>query len=129
MLLTKRPGVIRRSMRFQVTALGTAASTFFETNTRPAPVAAQAVLVSDTARSIAETELPARVPRAVEVKAGAAIGTQSPHTAAKSPVHLLQCCRNSASVMVPMPQVFVRQTLPVPTNIVFDTFGSLMIGT
>jgi hypothetical protein len=52
----------------------------------------------------------------------------------KSPVFSLQCCRNSASVIVPMPCVFVRTTvLPPdvgvdePANIVRWTTGSLMI--
>src|SRR5512134_2106214 len=128
MLLTKRSGVVGRSMRVQATLAGRSASTFFEMNTRPVPVDAQAVDMSVTARSTAETALPARVPRAAEVSAGVAIWAQSPHVTAKSPNHSLQWPRNSDRVIAPMPHVLVRQTLAVPTNIVFDTTGSLMIG-
>src|SRR5689334_9848021 len=82
MLLTKRPGSFDASvsMRVHVTLPG-AASAFFETNTRPVPVATHKVLVSPGARSIAATKAPARSPYEAAVRSVAPAGpmrTKSP---------------------------------------------------
>src|SRR5712691_10911207 len=90
-------------------------------------VAAQSVDVSDGARSTAATSPPARLPNADEVNAGPPSGCQSPHCTVKSPVHSLQCCRNSDRLIEPIPAVFVRQTCAVPTKRVRLTFGSEII--
>ena len=105
-------------------------------NTRPFVVAAQSVDVSVVARSTAAIAPPARSPQPAAVKAVGPSSTQSPHGTAKSPVSSLQCCLSSASVIVPMPCVFVRTTVlppdvavPAPAYIVRGTTGSLMIAT
>src|SRR5207247_2951834 len=130
MELTKRLGSFdaSESSRVNDTELAGSASAFFDTKTRPVAVAAQSVDVSLGARSTATTSPPARSPYVADVSAGPPSGCQSPHWTVKSPVHSLQCWRNSASVIEPMPAVFVRQTWAVPTNSVLLTFGSEIIG-
>src|SRR5712692_3649657 len=131
MLETNRFGsfVASVSIRVNETALAGSASAFFETKTRPGPVAAQSVEVSPDARSTATTSPPGRSPKVELVSDGPPSGCQSPHGTVKSPVHSLQCARNSLRLIEPMPAVFVRQTWAVPTNSVRLTFGSEIIGT
>jgi len=92
MLLTKRFGsiVVSSSSRVHVTEAAGSASTFFEMNTRPVVVAAQAEDASATVRSIAATAPPARSPQAALVSRTAPSSAQSPHTTVKSPVQVLQ---------------------------------------
>src|SRR6266545_2843416 len=105
MLDTNRFGSFAASGSSRVNATDAAgsASAFFEMKTRPVEVAAQRVDVSVVARSTPTT--------------------------VKSPVHSLQCARNSASVIEPTPAVFVRQTYCAPRKSVLLTFGSAIVGT
>src|SRR5712691_6645465 len=131
MLETNRFGsfAANESSRVNVTPLAGSAPAFFEMKTRPVEVAAQSVDVSLDARSTATTSPPARSPNVADVSVGPPSGCQSPHGTVKSPVHSLQCARNSDSDIEPMPHVFVRQTWAVPTNSVRLTFVSEIIGT
>src|SRR5262249_55512323 len=98
--------------------------------TRPSVVAAHAVDVSATVRSIAATPPPARSPQNPEVRRLGPSSAQSPQTASKVPVHSLQIRLAPASDRLPRPDVFVRYAVrPVPRNIVPLTFGSLIAGT
>ncbi len=145
MLLTKRFGVVGRSIRFQTTFLATrrvfvdggvagnsstpGASTFFVTNTRPVVVAAHAVPVSAAVRSIWATFPPARSPQAASIRRTWPSSAQSPHWTPPIPVHSLHRMFASATVFVPSPAVCVRYAVrAVPTNIDLLTTGSLMIG-
>jgi hypothetical protein len=128
--------VASESSRTNATELAGSASAFDVMNTRPFVVAAHSVDVSVVARSTAAIAPPARSPQPAAVRAGEPSATQSPHGTVKSPVSSLQCCRNSASVIDPMPCVFVRTTVfppdeavPAPAYIVRWTTGSVMIAT
>src|SRR6266540_1135322 len=131
MLDTNRFGSFAASGSSRVNATDAAgsASAFFEMKTRPVEVAAQRVDVSVVARSTATTVPPARSPNAALVSRVPPSGCQSPQTTVKSPVHSLQCARNSASVIEPTPAVFVRQTYCAPRKSVLLTFGSAIVGT
>src|SRR5687768_204496 len=127
MLLTNRFGAPAKSSsrRVQLTAAGSLASTLFVRNSRPVVVAAHADVVLALVRSIAATAPPERVPQNAAVSRFGPSSAQSPHTASKVPVHVLQIRLASSSVRLPRPAVLVRYTVrPVPANIVFDTTGS-----
>src|SRR5947207_838933 len=129
MPLTKRLGVVGRSIRFHVTADAGSASTFFEMKTRPLVVAAHDVEVSPAVRSIAAMLPPERSPQVALVSRTAPSSAQSPQVTAKSPVHVLQCSCASAIVSVPRPAVFVRYAVRLlPANIVLLTAGSTITG-
>src|SRR5262245_17757805 len=130
MLLTNRPGELAESSssRVQDTALAGSASTFFEMNTRPVVVAAHAEEESATVRSTAATFPPARLPKAAFVSLVGPSSAQSPQTAVNVPVHSLQIACASAIVLDPRPAVFVRKTVWVPANSVFETTGSEITG-
>src|SRR5919198_959433 len=112
MLETNRFGLFgaSESSRVNVTEAAGSASAFFEMKTRPLDVAAQSVELSPPPLSTATTSPPSRPPKVADVSNGPPGGCQSPHWTVKSPVHSLQCCRNSATVIEPLPSVFVRQT-------------------
>src|SRR5262245_10700686 len=102
MLLTYRFGVVASSSSLvHVTAEARLALTFFEMNTRPRLVAAQAVFVSPVDRSTAVMAVPARSPQNASVSGFAPKRAQSPHVwksppGPPSPVHSLHAACASA---------------------------------
>ena len=71
--------VFRLSIRVQLTAVGSAASALWVTNTRPVFVEAQIVPVSTGVRAIHETQQPRRPPKLAPVRSlGLPMRTKSP---------------------------------------------------
>ena len=90
-------------MRVNTTEAFGSASALCEMKTRPVLVAAHNVVLSAAVLCTAATAPPAKVPSACAVSEVAPIVTQSPHCTVKSPVNSLQCLRNAAKLMEPIP--------------------------